>query len=209
MIENCKSSGKPVPQGSILGPILFVLFINDLPLGLSPGTDLALYADDTKISCETDYEILQNDIDYLHQWARQNKMKFHPLKCKFVTIHSRPSPLAMLPFTQYHYQMGENLLEFVDSETDLGVNIDSDLNFNLQCESLLSKANQQYGLVKRTCQFVNDIKRRRVLYLTLVRSHFEHCSPVWRPGGESMMKKFEKFQKKCIKWILFEEELSY
>ena len=115
----------------------------------------------------------------------------------------------MLPFTHYHYHMGENLLEFVDSETDLGVNIDSDLNFNLQCESLLSKANQQYGLVKRTCQFVNDIKRRRVLYLTLVRSYFEHCSPVWRSGGESMMKKFEKFQKKCIKWILFEEELSY
>ena len=129
-------------------------------MGLSPGTDLALYADETKIrrsiSSETDYEILQNDIDYLHQWARQNKMKFHPLKCKVVTIHSRPSPLTMLPFPQYHYQMGENLLEFVDSETDLGVNIDSDLNFNLQCESLLSKANQQYGLVKRTCHFVND-----------------------------------------------------
>ena len=131
-------------------------------MGLSPGTDLALYADDTKIwrsiSCETDYEILQNDIDYLHQWARQNKMKLHPFKCKIVTIHSRP--LTMLPFTQYHYQMGENLLEFVDCETDLGAYIDSDLDFNLQRESLLTEANQQYVLVKRTRHFVNDIKRR-------------------------------------------------
>ena len=64
----------------------------------------------------------------------------------------------MLPFAHYHYHMGDNLLEFVDSETDLGANIDSD--YNLQRESLLIKANQQCVLVKRTFHFVNDIKRR-------------------------------------------------
>ena len=217
VIENCKSSNKQVlsgvPQGSILGPILFVLFINDLPLGLSGGTNIALYADDTKIwrpiTSETDHRTLQTDIDYLNEWATQNKMKFHPQKCKVVSICNRPSPLGMLPFVVFHYSLGVDILSYVDCEKDLGVHVNPSFNFSDHCEHLISKASQQFGLVKRTCHFVKDIRRKRVLYLTLVRSQFEHCSPVWRPNGKTMIERFDKFQKKCIKWILGEEELSY
>ena len=131
------------------------------------------------------------------------------MKCKVVSIHSSPSPLAVLPFVNFHYQLGESPLEYVDSEKDLGVFINCRLNFTEQQENLLLKANQQFGLVRRTCNFVMDVRRRRVLYLTLVRSQFEHCSPIWRPCFETMVLKFEKFQKRCIKWILSEEELSY
>ena len=63
--------------------------------------------------------------------------------------------------------------------------------------------------MKRTCHFVQDIRRRRTLYLALVRSQFEHCSPIWRPSNDTAMKKFETFQKRCVKWILSEEEYSY
>ena len=175
-----------VPQGSILGPILFVLFINDMPSGLSQGTDLALYADDTKIwrkiLSESDHETLQNDINYLHNWSIANKMSFHPKKCKVISVANRLPPLlGILPDIQYFYQLGEAALEYADSERDLGVDINPKLNFNDQCERLYSKANQQFGLTKRTCYFVNDIKRKRALYLSLIRSQFEHCSPVWRP----------------------------
>jgi hypothetical protein len=116
VIDNCESSSKPVlsgvPQGSIIGPILFVLFINDLPFGLSPGTDLALYADDTRkiwrsIACGNDHRILQNDVKCLHEWAMLN-----PMKCKVVSIQSRPSPLSMLPFHDYQYTVGENSLDY-------------------------------------------------------------------------------------------------
>ena len=118
----------------------------------------------------------------------------------------------MLPFVSYHYYLAEHMLEFADSEKDLGVYINELFNFNEHCDSIISKANQQYGLLKRTCYFVNDTNRRRVLYLTLARSQFNHCSTIWRPtefSNKTLVEKFETFQKKCIKWILCEEELSY
>ena len=128
-------------------------------------------------------------------------MKFHPDKCKVVTIKHRLSPLAMFPypFIAYHYHLGENLLSYADSEKDLGVLVN-----NEQCEILLTKANQKFGILKRTCHFVTCKNRRRVLYLAPVRCQFEHCSPVWRPGSITMMSKFESFQKKCLKWIFSE-----
>ena len=217
VLDGVKSSLKPVlsgvPQGSILGPILFVLFINDLHEGISTDTHIALYADDTKlwrsIKNEEDITQLQRDINILYFWSLNNKMKFHPDKCKVVTIKHRPSPLAMLPYVAYHYHLGENLLSYADSEKDLGVHINKSFTFNEQCEILLTKANQKFGILKRTCHFVTCKNRRRVLYLALVRSQFEHCSPVWRPRSITMINKFESFQKKCIKWILSEEEKSY
>ena len=82
----------------------------------------------------------------------------------------------MLPFVAYHYHLAENLLSYADSERDLGVHVNKSFNFNEHCEKLLTKANQQLGILKRTCHFVTNKNRRRVLYLALVRSQFEHCS---------------------------------
>ena len=71
-------------------------------------------------------------------------------------------------------------------------------------------ANQKYGLIRRSCHFVNDVQRRKMLYLTLVRSQFEHCSQIWCPtNNKTQIGTFENIQKKCTKLILFEEELSY
>ena len=80
-----------VPQGSILGPLLFVLFINDIYDQISPGTNIALYTDDTKIwrriVSYADCEILNRDIDALYIWATSNRMKFHPKNVKFYQFH--------------------------------------------------------------------------------------------------------------------------
>ena len=215
VINNNLSSPLPVysgvPQGSILGPILFVMFINDLPEGLSQGTDIALYADDTKIwrpiRSGADHIALQNDIDYLHEWSISNNMRFHIGKCKVLNVSNR-SP-GIFPDSQFRYSLGDNILEYADFEVDLGVNITTRLNFNDHCSKIYSKANQMLGLTRRPCHFVRDPKRRRALYLSLVRSQFEHCSVIWHPHSKTILDRFETIQKRAIKWILSEEYLSY
>ena len=210
--SNCKvNSG--VPQGSILGPILFVMFINDLPEGLSPDTNVSLYADDTKIwcsiSCDMDHYELQKDIDYLNSWASRNKMKFHPRKCKVLSVSQKTEPLlGILPNIQFIYTLGEDLLDYANSEKDLGVDINTKLNFSDHCNRIYSKANQMLGLTKRTCYFTTDIRKKRSLYLALIRNQFEHCSIIWRPQSKTLLDKFESIQKRAIKWILSNEYLS-
>ena len=114
-----------------------------------------------------------------------------------------------MPFVQYIYDLGGSPLDYVEYEKDLGVEINSRMNFSSQCEILLSKAKQKLGMIRKTCYFVSDLRRRRALYLSLVRSQFEHCSQIWRPTNITMMQRFESFQKRCIKWILSEEYLRY
>ena len=89
------------------------------------------------------------------------------------------SLLSVLPFYNFVYSMGGISLEYVDQEKDLGVIVTSNLDWKDQCSKVLSKANQKLGMARRNCYFVQDVNRRRVLYLTLVRSLFEHCSVIY------------------------------
>ena len=184
--------------------------------GIDSDTNLVLYADDTKlwrkIRVEKDVIKLQSDINYLLMWSINNKIYFNFDKCKALSINNKASPLSMLPFVTFFYYLGDKMLPFVNNEKDLGVIMSKNFSFNDQCENVISKANQKYGLLRRTCHFVEDINRKRNLYLALVRAQFEHCSQIWHPtiiDNKTLVNKFESVQKKCIKWILNEEEYSY
>lgn len=85
----------------------------------------------------------------------------------------------------------------------------SDFNWKEHCNKALSKANQKLGMSRRNFHFVTDKNRRRVLYLTIIRSQFEHCPIIWRPVTKTLTDKLEGLQKRAIKWILQEENLSY
>jgi hypothetical protein len=205
-----------VPQGSILGPLLFVLFINDMSECISEGTNIALYADDTKIwrrICSwKDHEILQADIDSLFAWAERNKMRFHPKKCKVVIVTSRAIEScvwSVFPFQSFYYALNGIDLDVVESEKDLGVLVTSKIDWEENTLALCTKASSRLGLMKRTLHFVGDRKQKRAFYLSLVRSLFEHCSVVWRPTTSQMMQRVDGIQRRAVKWILGEQDHHY
>ena len=197
-----KKAKSGVPQGSILSPLLFVLFINDIGKKISPGTNICLYVDGTKIwrpmKSERDCLVLQNDIDYLNKWCHDNLMKFHPKKCKVLSIkfNRKSSLLESLPMSKFSYQLGNSILDYEDSENDLGVTVNKKFSWLDHQSLIISKAAQMLGLTKRTCHFTVNPRQKRTLYLALVRSQFEHCSEIWRPVLSAQIDKFERIQKR-------------
>ena len=137
-------------------------------------------------------------------------MKFNADKCKVLTVaKSEPKFINELPFCKYSYTLGDNILDYTACERDLGILINERLDWHEHHDYLLKKGYQMLGMTKRTCHFVFDRGKKRMLYLTLVRSNFEHCSTIWRPVNVVDIRKFEALQKRAIKWINCEEAYSY
>ena len=137
-------------------------------------------------------------------------MKLSDEKCKVLMITANDTSwIDELPLSKYYYTLGSSILDYSMRERDLGVNISTKINFEEHQVSLISKAFQLFGITKRNCSFVTDRLRKRCLYLTMVRSQFEHCSIIWRPKLQYQIDKFEQLQKRAIKWILNEEFTSY
>jgi hypothetical protein len=157
-----------VPQGSILGPILFAVFINDLPEVISNGSSDAMYAGDTKlfrnINSTTDGDCLQESLFNLDTWSHDNNIKFNALKCKVLSVTRKKNPVT------YNYHLGSSSLLRVRKEKDLGVIVTDNLLWNSNIQMITAKANKMLGLLKRTCPLLTETKIRRSLYLSLEKS---------------------------------------
>ena len=130
-------------------------------------------------------------------------MKFHPAKCKVLKCTLKTEIIPTV------YSMNNIEIEISECERDLGVIMHRKLLYNKHHKGILGKASQKLGLVKRNCSIVDCYKSRKVLYLSLVRSLFEHCSPIWRPMKSTQVDKFEKIQKRAVKWIFNESYCRY
>ncbi len=194
-----------VPQGSILGPLLFNLYINDLPLcTISP---LYLFADDAKcqkrIMSLTDCHTLQRDLDALVAWSKEWKLQFSPHKCKVMSISRCRSKHI------YNYCLDGVLLERVDNFTDLGVTVSADLSYHKHVKTKVNKANSIVGLIKRTTSNLAAPEVMVKLFETLVRSHLEYCSQAWSPHNKRDIVLIERVQRGFTKAVLHNMDLSY
>ena len=183
-------------QGFVLGPLLFLLYIDDLaqlPLFLASKT--VLYADDLllyrPLRGPNDLHLLQQDISSVSDWVNTNNLSFNVSKCKYMIITRKCKP--SLP-TQLRIESSE--IERVGSYKDLGVLISSNLSFTSHIKSVCSKARRFIGAIY--CKFYRNTNNSALLnlYTALVRPQLESASPVWRPylhKDIDLLQNIEKF----------------
>ena len=186
-----------VPQGTVLGPLLFLLYINDIPNVISPGTYIRLFADDCLvyrvIKSPEDQRILQNDLDSLQAWTEKWGMKFNPGKCQVMHI-ARNKPLT------HYYQLCGEFLCTVDSAKYLGIIISNDLNWHEQVCSVAKKANSVLHLIARN--LTNAPRATKALaYITLVRPRLEYCATVWDPSTQKDSDILEKVNRRAARIV--------
>lgn len=186
-----------VPQGSVLGPLLFLLFVNDLPQWIT--TNIRMFADDTKlwhkISSSLDSQQLQKDLDNLENWSSIWQLKFNPTKCKVMHVGHNED-------TRYYITNGSyrEELESVEEETDLGVHFTRDLKVRKQCLKSARKARKIIGLVRRHFRRM-DKQDFLLIYKTYIRPHLEYCVQAWSPHLVKDIKCLERVQRSATKLV--------
>ena len=200
VVDGAESDSLPVtsgvPQGSVLGPAMFLVYINSLPKGVN--STVRLFADDTviyrEISAEDDHHTLQADLDTLVQWEREFSMEFHPKKCNILRVSRSRCP------STYNYTLHGTTLKELEEVKYLGITITKDLSWEKHIHNITCKANSQLGFIRRNVR-ARSIKTREKLYNTLVRPHLEYAASVWDPHVTKQKQAIEKVQRRAARWV--------
>ena len=197
------SSG--IPQGTVLGPLLFVVYINDLLDAVH--SNGVLFADDTKIfntiSCKEDALLVQKDIDSMQRWSTMWLLKFHPDKCHVLTL-GKIENISVA----HRYTIDGTEIEHVFSEKDLGVYIDSELLFDEHIATKVRLANAILGQIRRSFSYLDGPTFVK-LYICFVRHHLEYAQSVWAPRFKRLVSLIEGVQKRGTMLVDGFKDLEY
>lgn len=187
-----------VPQGSHLGPALFILFINDI-VNEVQDAKILIFADDVKIyhpvKTIRDCVVLQKNLNIISNWSILNDLPLNLLKCKLISFHrSKIKDLIM-----FDYEIQSQKIDRVKSINDLGVMFDVNLDFKEHIENITSKAYKSLGFITRSTKEFKNVDTYVYLYKTIVLPTITYCSQIWSPHQDIYMNYLESIQRKFMR----------
>ena len=192
-----------VPQGSILGPLLFLLYINDLPLCIKSMCDL--FADDTTIhtthkDIDTLANTLQESINDLTKWTELNHMSLHPQKTKCMLVTTRQKRQNLTHVLPPIYFKNE-IIEQVSHHKVLGITIDCNLNWHQHISTLCKRTSQKVFQLSKIKHFL-DQPSRKLFFLAHIQSSIDYASTIWDSASANALKPLQSLHKRALKLVL-------
>ena len=187
-----------VPQGSVLGPVLFLLYINYINEHIK--SSIRLFADDIiifrNISSKTDHEILQTDLSQLQTWSDKWQMEFNVSRCVHLPITNKAKP------SPHKYSLSGQPLSTVSSHSYLGVKLDSKLTWTNHVTDITSTSSKFLGMIKRTlAPCIPEVKTNSLQHANPAKTRVLFTSPIWNPHTFSQVKSLERVQHSVARFV--------
>jgi len=200
-------AGSGVPQGSNLGPLLFLIFINDITKCVK-NSFMLLYADDIKIykriDSKSDCYELQNDLNSLFLWSTTN-LTFNTSKCAVMTYTKKTKPNVIT----FNYSLNGEFLSRKTNFRDLGVLFASNFSFEEHITAMCKSAYSILGFIRRSGSFLQNSNSLKLLFMSLVRSKLEYGSIVWYPHVNYLSERVENVQNKFLRFLYYKSFSTY
>ena len=197
-----------VPQGSILGPLLFIIYINDMPNVLNSLYPI-IFADDTTLfasgpNVEEVLECFAAELPLLVQWFSSNKLSLNLSKTQYIVFTTSPQVRGI----DFNFKIGDALITRVNKTKFLGVYIDDQLRWGCHIDHVSSKIRKSLGVLKKAGRLLSD-DTLKTLYYTMVYPYFSYCNIVWGRASATLLKRLVSLQKRAIRIIAHEPSLAH